>query len=240
MKVHCPSCQQPIAAADVALDQGWAKCQGCNEVFPLAGVLAGYAGLAPSIPSRPFDAWAVVHREPDRLTVHLPAKGMNKAAVGGLAFAGFWLAFIAFWTASALGMGFNKKGGAGFAAFSIPFWMIGVGMLGGVVWMAKRSRSVMVDAAQFTSELRCLFWRRMRSVERDQVQCAREGVSAWSPRQEGHPPIPAVDIVLRQRRFQLPCGSTAERDWLIAEINQFLEAVPYDPAARRWSGEPLP
>jgi hypothetical protein len=33
MKVLCPSCRVPVAAEDVALDTGLAKCRTCNNVF---------------------------------------------------------------------------------------------------------------------------------------------------------------------------------------------------------------
>ena len=67
---------------------------------------------------------------------------MRAGTWGLLGFATFWLAFIAFWTVRALGVFFN--GGqvhwenAIFAAFSTPFWLVGFGMLGGVL---ARTRS---------------------------------------------------------------------------------------------------
>ena len=33
MKILCPSCRVPVAAEDVALDTGLAKCRTCNNVF---------------------------------------------------------------------------------------------------------------------------------------------------------------------------------------------------------------
>jgi hypothetical protein len=238
MKVHCPSCERVVPAADVALDKGWAKCATCNEVFPLAERLPGYSATGTQTPAeRPFDAWAIVRREPQLLAIHLPAYGMRAAAWGLLGFATFWLAFIAFWTAGALGVFFNqgqlKWENGLFAAFSTPFWLIGFGMLAGVVWSARGTRSVMIDPAHLVSELRCLFWRRSRSIERNEVQCARtaERVS----KHEGTRSTPAVEIIFTKGSFQLPCNSTAEQEWLVAEINDFLQQVPYNPASAGFS-----
>jgi hypothetical protein len=36
MKIICPSCRVPVAAEDVALDTGLAKCRTCNNVFRFA------------------------------------------------------------------------------------------------------------------------------------------------------------------------------------------------------------
>ncbi|SOD02176.1 hypothetical protein SAMN05216486_10287 [bacterium JGI 053] len=36
MKILCPSCRVPVAAEDIALDTGLAKCRTCNNVFRFA------------------------------------------------------------------------------------------------------------------------------------------------------------------------------------------------------------
>lgn len=237
MKVTCPSCRLTIAAQDIALDTGWAKCASCDEVFSLADLLPGYAkakGGDLVVPERPFDAWSILRRDEGRLVIHQPAHGVRAATIGLLAFATFWLAFIAFWTAGALG--FLFQGGKPqpvnvlFACFSIPFWLVGFGMLAGALWMARGSRSLSIDAVQLATELRCMAFRRTRVLERDQVQCARLGTPLTS--KEGQPPVPFVEVVFTKGSFKLPADSEAERTWLIAEINDFLQQVPYDPTHR--------
>jgi hypothetical protein len=237
MKVTCPTCRATIPAVDVALDKGWAKCVGCDEVFPLDGLLPGYpAGGAAAVPERPFDAWAVVRRDARLLAIHLPAHGMRGAARATLAFATIWLAFISFWTLGALGILFGGQfqlQNVGFASFSIPFWIVGFALLGGVVWMSRSTRSVMIDAARLVTELRCVFWRWTRTRKRDQVRFARAGHRTWQ--QEGAPATPLVEIVFAKGSFNLPCTNAAEQAWLVAEINDFLQRVPYDPSQRDWA-----
>lgn len=237
MKLACPSCQRTIPAKDIALATGWAKCEACDEVFQLAGLLEGYVapGSLAAVPlERPFDAWTVVRRQDNLLVVHQGARGLRAATMGMLVFAAIWLSFITFWTLGALGIFFNKGQlqleNLWFAAFSIPFWLVGLCMLGGVVWLARGTRSVSIDAVRLTTELRCLAWRRTRTVERDEVQCAWLGTPMV--RNEGQAPIPYVEIVYSRGSFKLPADSDAERAWLIAEINDFLQRVPYDPAQR--------
>jgi hypothetical protein len=231
MQINCPTCRQVIPAGDIALDKGWAKCARCNEVFQLAEILPNYASPTAPLaakPERPFDAWAVVERENRKLLVHIPATGMRAATWAMLGFAIFWLGFVCFWTAGALGVFFGngiRPENALFAAFSIPFWLVGFGMLGGVLWTARGSRVVLLDDEKMVAELRCLFWRRRRVVNRDQVQCTREGVVAVKNQNstQTYFPFPA-EIIYEKGSFKLPCASEAERDWLIAEINEFLKA----------------
>jgi hypothetical protein len=181
MKLECPECRRVIPAEDVSLETGCAKCRRCDEVFKLADILPGYAPDATAMqkpPERPFDAWAVLERDDQRLVVHIPAQGMRAATWGALGFATFWLGFIAFWTAGALGVfrGGIHWGNALFAAFSTPFWLVGFGMLAGVVWAARSSRTVYLDASVLQTQLRCLAWRRCKTIDRSAVQHAREGV----------------------------------------------------------------
>jgi hypothetical protein len=241
MKVSCPNCRQVIPADDIALDKGWAKCVRCNEVFQLAQLVPDYAAAAPAPaakpPERPFDAWVVTERDGDRLIIHVPPMGMRAGAWGLLGFATFWTAFIAFWTTFALGgpaifgPGIRWENVI-FACFSIPFWLIGFGMLGGVLWMARGSRVVLLDASKMVAELRCLFWRRRKLIDRAAVQCAREGVVTVKSNQPSSTyfPYPA-EIIYEKGSFKLPCNSEAEQAWLLAEINGFLQQVPYRPSA---------
>jgi hypothetical protein len=173
------------------------------------------------------------------MSIYVPAQGMRAGTWAMLGFATFWLAFVAFWTAGALGAFWNAGGikweNAAFAAFSTPFWIVGVGMLGGVTWMARGTRSVMIDAAQLTTELRCSLWRRRRTIDRDQVQCAREGTAmVKSENQSSYTPFSA-EIIFTKGSFRIPCNSEAERDWLIGEINDFIKKVQFDPRSRRLS-----
>ena len=236
MKINCPDCRQVIPAENVDLRAGWAKCNRCNEVFKLAEVLDGYVPQqadAEPLPQRPFDAWAVTERTAESLIVHVAPQGMRGGTWALLGFALVWLGFIAFWTAGALGVFFGngmRLENALFAAFSTPFWLIGLGMLVGVLWSARGHRVVYVDASIMKTEIRCLAWRRRKAIDRSEVQHAREGAFNVRSRngQPAYSPY-AVEIIYTKGSFRLPCNSQAEREWLIAEINDFLKAVPYRP-----------
>ncbi len=241
MKIICPSCSRTIPAVDVALDKGWAKCTSCNEVFPLADLLDGYppGEQIEVVPERPFDAHAVLKRERDRLTIHVPPHGIGPAAIGLLAFAVFWLGFITFWTLGALGVFFGRGnfdwGNMAFAAFSIPFWIIGIGTLGGVLWIARGKKNVLIDPSILVAETRCLAWHWTRQIGRDKVQCARVCESV-TRNENSTTTNQAVELVYSGGAYRLPCVNSAEQAWLVAAINEFLRAVPYDPARTSGAG----
>jgi hypothetical protein len=237
MKLPCPNCHRPIPSDDIELTAGWAKCRKCDEIFKLAEILPGYgtsvsAGPA-ALPERPFDAWAVVDRTPERLIIAVPPYGMRAASWGLLGFATFWLAFIAFWTAGALGVFFNhgrvRPQNAIFAAFSMPFWLVGIGMLAGVLWSARGTRRVYLDASTLYTESRCLSARWRKTIDRADVQHARQGVMKVRSNDNSSYTPYSVEIIYTKGSCRLPCNSEAEQEWLIGQINDFLRTVPYRP-----------
>lgn len=244
MKVTCPACRETVAAENISLDSGWAKCSRCQDVFELASVLPGYRQPTPGsrgTPAkleRPFDSWAIVERSERKLYLHVPAHGMRAGTWGLVGFSIFWLGFVAFWTAGALGAFWAGQNGFQwenilFAAFSAPFWLVGFGMVGTTLWMARGTRTVYFDPSVFYSELRCLIWRRRRTISRELVQHARVGTLPMKNQNRNGVDQPwySVEIVHTRGSFQVPCDSVAERDWLVAEINDFLQSVPYEPRA---------
>ncbi|VTR96324.1 serine threonine protein kinase : Serine/threonine protein kinase OS=Pleurocapsa sp. PCC 7327 GN=Ple7327_4456 PE=4 SV=1 [Gemmata massiliana] len=228
MKVNCPCCSAQVPAANFNLETGWAKCEGCQELFALAQVVPGF--VAPGSQAgrpvpRPFNARELVERAKDELLIHVPAEGMRAATCGLLGFATVWLAFITFWTAGALGIfGPDEPDAANwvFASFSIPFWLIGFGMLVGVVWKARGTKSVRIDRDGMRTHLRCLAWARSRYVPIDRVQHARK----YEPQVKSDGPPPnGAEIVYWAGSFVLPADSEEEAWWLIAEINDFVKAT---------------
>ncbi len=213
MKVCCPDCSSPVPAANISLNTGWAKCETCQEVFPLAAVVPGFSVPGPSwadVVPRPFNARAVVERTPGELLVHVRAEGMRAATGCLLGFAVVWLSFIAFWTTGALGVFFGGQPQLAnwlFAAFSIPFWFVGLGMLTAVAWSVWGMKSVRIDREGMITHQRCLTWRRSRWIALDRVQHARP----YDPKVKGSGTSPhGVEIVYRAGSFVLAVDSEEE------------------------------
>lgn len=230
MQVVCPNCSSVVASENISLDAGWGKCGGCQDVFRLEAVLPGYRTPTARPPEgraeRPFDARVHLERSATELLMHLPAEGMRAGNWVMLGFATFWLGFVAFWTCGALGLLFgNQPIGAfnwGFAAFSIPFWLVGFGMLGTVIWKARGTKTVRIDSVEMVTQARCLGWKRTRRIAAEDIQSARIHVPSVKSEQTT---TFAVEIVYQGGSFVMTVDTPAEQSWLIAEINEFLATL---------------
>jgi hypothetical protein len=103
-----------------------AKCASCNEVFRASELAADVdlrEGLAPPAGS----GIAFNSDQTGSGSFSIPKSGLTGSDAFALLFATFWICFIAFWTWGA------AQGSILFAAFSIPFWIVGLGMWRGIL-----------------------------------------------------------------------------------------------------------
>lgn len=73
---------------------------------------------------KPFDSRLELSTEGGVLRLVVPPLRVQPQHLGTIGFSLFWLGFIAFWTAGAARASFL------FASFSVPFWLVGIAMLG--------------------------------------------------------------------------------------------------------------
>jgi hypothetical protein len=224
MKISCPGCSAIVPARNVSLERGWAKCESCQNLFPLDGVLPNFVLIGPTKPAqRPFDARVLVDKSDRYLVVLVPARGLGIDTVSGLVFMIFWLGFVAFWTAGAMGL-FSEEPPElrnwCFASFSIPFWLVGLTMLAKGVFYAWGTSSVHIDLDRMVTQDSCLGLSRTRKIERRLIQHARpRGAQATNNSTQR---APGVEIVYEGGSFTLPVGSEEEEGWLLGQINGFL------------------
>ncbi len=143
----------------------------------------------------------------DTLTIHFPA-GSGKASVPALAFSTVWLGFVGFWTASAISMGASLL----FPLFSIPFWIVGIGMFRKELAKINRGTLLSIGPEHFVfATKRGLGTKRRTGKTKDLV--ANNDVSYQKPRpfvlSEGARAHTISDDI-----------SAAERTWLDALINE--------------------
>ena len=212
-----------VPAEDLNLETGWGKCRECQELFSLAPIVAA---LPEPIPERPINARTLMENSGGELQIDAPAQGMRAGTCGLAFFAMFWTAFIAFWTAGALGVLGGAKPRAFnllFASFSIPFWLVGIGMLYAVGWAVWGSFTVRFDRQGMWTVRRCLAWSRSRFVELEYVQLARPFQA--TVKASGVTKPHAVEIVYQGGSFTIPTDSEPEVLWLVAVINSFLKGA---------------
>jgi uncharacterized protein YbaR (Trm112 family) len=104
MKILCPSCRVPVAADDVNLASGLAKCRTCNNVFRITDVAPELAAPAARLRDPVGKPGSVVTSEsPAGLTIEY--RWFSAKYVFLAFFCLFWDGFLVFWYAMALGTG---------------------------------------------------------------------------------------------------------------------------------------
>lgn len=243
MKPICPSCHQEIPVEDVDLDTALGRCRFCNEIFEIPELMehirrgqATEEKTTKTPPVRPADSRIRLVRKEDKLLIYLPPWGLRGPTIALFLFSVLWLGFVAFWTVGALGIFFNpgeapKWENIIFAFFSIPFWLVGLGMLGGAVTGMLSHRIVYLDSSWLESRWQCLFVKFRKQVSREEVQMARVASPPTFRSTSDDRPNPTfgIEIVYQGGKVTVPCESQAEQEWLLAEVNNFLETVPYRP-----------
>jgi len=231
MKILCPACHAQVQSTDIQLDTGWAKCVACNDVFQLNNQLSGFT-VAPdqTVPKeKPLGARAVLEEEPNRLLIHLPKKGVRAATKGVIFFAILWNSFLVFWMLGVMGAfeGFANGPNWGMAAFSIPFWLVGIGLILGIIWDVKHTRTVCLTAEDMTTQLNCGLYRSNRVIERSKINLARHfEPKVKSGDNSDHTPTFGVEILNEGGSFVIPLDSLEEECWLMSKINTFLKQHP--------------
>lgn len=175
---------------------------------------------------RPFNARAVVEKSRDDIDILIPRQGLRAGTLGVLGFATFWLAFNAFWTAGALGIfggGPPQAFNIGFAAFSIPFWLVGFGMLGGVAWSVFGTKHLKLDQNEMRIQIQCLLYFRNRTIDRSLVQRARLYVPTIQGQTGNLQDAFGAEIIFEKGSFVVPADDTYEAMWLVSVINEFLK-----------------
>ena len=174
-----------------------------------------------SVRDRPFDTRISVDAAPDRFVLQVPARGLHGSAVAMLGFSAFWLAFIAYWTYGTVTMGAPTL----FSAFSIPFWLVGLGMVGGAVRaMVGTQRLELTRAEGQLSSWPLGRTRKLRTSEvRVRLDRLKQRKSDHGP--ETELPVLALDHGTKTHHL-LAHFSLAEQSWVKAEIEHWLAEAP--------------
>jgi serine/threonine protein kinase len=165
--------------------------------------------------TKPHGSRITLSRTRDRLTINVPPGGITSENTGMLFFALFWNMFVLFWTFGA------AAGSVFFALFSIPFWMIGLGMLyASLMSMASRFRLTM-DWQTFRLEWSVLGLKRVREGQTRNLTKAEVYTNSNIKFNDR----PVVTCALKEGVRAYHFGNSldaSEREWLVAEITTFL------------------
>ncbi len=126
MDLTCPKCESRIEPEDVNVSANLAKCGDCGGIYKASDLTER---LDPRTDLEPPTGSAIGFRTEgaDTGILSIPRGGLGGGMAFPMLFAAFWVGFMAFWTWGA------SRGSYVFAAFSIPFWVIGLGMWRGII-----------------------------------------------------------------------------------------------------------
>ncbi len=232
MKIYCPDCHHQILASDISLEKDLVKCVNCNSVWEMSKIMENAANISVAITEvEPYPpAYGKIRLEEKDLNaqkITLPPKGFGLETLGIGGFALFWLSFIAFWTWGA------SQGSLFFAAFSIPFWLVGFGMAGfalnsliGSQSIILKNGSVEVRKDYFPFPKKFTF----SAQEVKSIQFKKEDYKgfAFQNNRNKHQPEQKDSLVIKTNRQKIVCFegiAQEEGEWLRQYLLQMLNVT---------------
>ncbi len=137
MELICPNCKITISANNVNIASDLAKCDKCNSIHKTSE-LADIKSID-KINNPPTGTKITIRKLGDSIELFYPKKGFTASMGLQLFFSVIWFVFISFWTWGA------SQANMFFALFSIPFWLIGFVMLGGLINSISETQTLKIS-----------------------------------------------------------------------------------------------
>lgn len=145
MELACPNCKTPINPENINIASDLAKCSRCNTIHKASALIPDRSNKKMVKP--PSGTKMTVKKGfDDSIELFYPKKGFTAAIIPKLIFIVFWLGFISIWTWMSLGTSVY------FSMLSIPFWLVGFGMLYGLVFSVSESQVLKISRTVLTLE----------------------------------------------------------------------------------------
>lgn len=124
--LFCDNCDNKIEVGEINVAADIFKCKDCGNVGKVSDLVKKKETRQLMV-SPPEDSTIEYIRYSDSvMEINIPRQGVKDATqLSSMGFGCFWLGFVAFWTVTAASIG------GAFALFSIPFWIVGIGMVYG-------------------------------------------------------------------------------------------------------------
>jgi len=153
----------------------------------------------------------------EAVTITIPSRGERGSSPVAAGFSVFWLGFVAFWTGATIVMGAWPM-----ALFSIPFWLVGFGLVGGMLKGALGKTVLRLEARSGLTFERKFISNRTVTVPFDEV--GRLGITETGT--INHQPVTALEMEVGARRFTFGQNlSTAEKKWVRRNFNALVRTM---------------
>jgi len=138
MKLSCPQCSSFIQPEDINIITDIAKCSSCGSVFKVSELVQ--KPEPHKVEQLPLGANLQVRKSfENAIELYYPKRGFSMWSLPIGIFAIIWISFVAFWTWGA------SQASVLFAMFSIPFWLVGIAMIVGIINGASESQTIIID-----------------------------------------------------------------------------------------------
>ena len=142
MKFTCSNCNAEIKSENINISTDLAKCDQCGSIHKVSDLSIS---LEEKDLSPPVGSKIVLEKGlSGGVKFTYPKRGFSASLIPLLIFAIFWLGFVTFWTWGA------AQGSIFFALFSIPFWLVGLSMVAGLINSANEIQVLTLDQHQLT------------------------------------------------------------------------------------------
>jgi DNA-directed RNA polymerase subunit M/transcription elongation factor TFIIS len=143
MELICPDCKATISPDNVNISSDLAKCDKCNSIHK-ASELADSKSID-KINNPPTGTKMTIKKGfDDSIELFYPKQGFKASMIFQIFFTIFWVGFVGFWTFMA------AQGSILFAMFSIPFWIVGFGMLTGLINSISETQTLKLSRTSLT------------------------------------------------------------------------------------------
>lgn len=143
MELVCPTCNWKIDSSNINVVTDLAKCGYCGAIYKASSLVS--ASDDKTLATPPKGSKIELTKEiGDSIQLFIPKKGVTGSVIPQLFFCVFWLGFISFWTWGA------SQGSVFFAMFSIPFWLVGLAMLTGLINNINETQTIKVNKSSLT------------------------------------------------------------------------------------------
>lgn len=175
---------------------------------------------------RPAGAQVELKRSSNMLEVAIPAHGLTQETAESGAFTVAWNAFVAVWTRSAM-----AGGGPVFAAFSLPFWFVGLRLAKRTLFSTAVAIKLEFDGPNFSIEWSIgTMWKHKVVGETKNLRSIDVVEEKVQDPDQGYSKRLATSLVLYEGSNKHEFGSglqPEELEWLLAEIKSHLQ-LPRD------------
>lgn len=222
MEILCTKCGLSLRAEDINIQTDLAKCKHCGNIFKASESVS--FKTAPTVISGPPVGSSILFSENNfegTASISLKSSGFTAARIGLLLFLLFWFSFITVWTIFASFAGF-------FALFSIPFWIVGIGMLVFVINQIRQTQQIYLDENQITLKKIQPFFSKDQIIQKSEItdiRISQKNLGFSSYRNSNYDNkifiAPAI-ISGKGNIYFFENANEAERDWAIQYLLAWL------------------